>query len=216
VTRLRIVLAEDHEVVRTGLLSLVNATPDMQVVGEARNGEEAVSRARELRPDVIVMDVSMPVMDGVVATERVTAECPGVRVLVLTAHEDRAHLKRLLKAGAAGYVLKRAAAAELVRAIRTVAAGNVYVDPLLAGAILRDSARDGGTPAADAELLSDREEEVLRRLAWGETNREVATLLGVSTKTVETYKSRIAAKLGLRSRTDMVRFAIRQGWLVDE
>jgi two-component system, NarL family, response regulator NreC len=175
-----------------------------------------VSRARELRPDVIVMDVSMPVMDGVVATERVTAECPGVRVLVLTAHEDRAHLKRLLKAGAAGYVLKRAAAAELVRAIRTVAAGNVYVDPLLAGAILRDSARDGGTPAADAELLSDREEEVLRRLAWGETNREVATLLGVSTKTVETYKSRITAKLGLRSRTDMVRFAIRQGWLVDE
>jgi two-component system, NarL family, response regulator NreC len=216
VTHLRIVLAEDHEVVRTGLLSLVNATSDMRVVGEARNGEEAVSRARELRPDVIVMDVSMPVMDGVVATERVTAECPGVRVLVLTAHEDRAHLKRLLKAGAAGYVLKRAAVAELVRAIRTVAAGNVYVDPLLAGAILRDSARDDGTPEADAELLSDREEEVLRRLAWGDTNREVATLLGVSTKTVETYKSRITAKLGLRSRTDMVRFAIRQGWLVDE
>ncbi|MBV9772575.1 MAG: response regulator transcription factor [Gemmatimonadetes bacterium] len=213
---LRVVLADDHEVVRTGLRSLVNSSTGMEVVGEARDGDEACRKACELRPDVVVMDVSMPVLDGAGATERLRRECPEVRVLALTAHEDRAHLTRLLEAGAAGYVLKRAAADELVRAIRTVASGGTYVDPELAGSLLRRAAQPAGAAEpAGAELLSDREEEVLRRIAWGQSNKEIAGSLGISTKTVETYKARIGDKLGLRSRTDMVRYALRQGWLAE-
>jgi DNA-binding NarL/FixJ family response regulator len=184
----------------------------MRVVGEARDGAEAVARARELSPDVLVMDVSMPVLDGAAATERVVRECPGVRVLALTMHEDRAHLTRLLQAGAAGYVLKRAAADELVRAIRAVADGGTYVDPVLAGTLLRGGARGSG-PRSAPEALSEREEEVLRRIAWGESNKEIARELGISVKTVETYKARVSEKLGLRSRTEIVRYALQQGWL---
>jgi DNA-binding NarL/FixJ family response regulator len=160
---LRVVLADDHELVRAGLRALVDAHPGMKVVGEAADGEEAVARACELRPDVLVMDVSMPKMDRAEATERIRRECPGVKVIALTAHDDRAHLTRLLQAGAAGYILKRAAADELVRAIRSVAAGATYVDPVLAGAMLRRTALPAGAdPAASADPLSDREEEVLR------------------------------------------------------
>jgi DNA-binding NarL/FixJ family response regulator len=213
-SQLRIVLADDHEVVRAGLRALVDGTPGMRVVGEARDGGEACRVAGELHPDVLVMDVSMPVLDGAEATERVRRDHPDVRVLALTMHEDRGHLTRLLQAGASGYVLKRAAAAELVRAIEAVAAGGTYVDPLLAGSVLSGAARTrAGT--APAEALSDREEEVLRRIAWGASNKEIATQLGISTKTVETYKARIADKLGLRSRTEMVRYAVQQGWLTE-
>lgn len=214
---LRVVLADDHEVVRTGLRTLVDACPGIKVVGEAANGVEAVARARDLKPDVLVMDLSMPGMDGATATERISRECPGVKVIALTAHDDRAHLTRLLQAGAAGYVLKRGAADELVRAIRAVAAGTTYVDPTLAGTMLRRAAHPLG-PASDAadDPLSEREEEVLRHVAWGESNKEIAARLGISTKTVETYKARIADKLGLRSRTDMVRYALRRGWLAED
>jgi len=214
---LRVVLADDHEVVRAGLRALVEATPEMEVVGEAADGAEAVARARTLAPDVVVMDVSMPGMDGAEATERIARDSPGVKVIALTAHDDRAHLMRLLQAGAAGYVLKRAAADELVRAIRTVGSGGTYVDPVLAGALLRRSAQpfQAQSAAAPAESLSEREEEVLRRLAWGESNKEIAHRLGISTKTVETYKARITDKLGLRSRTEMVRYALQRGWLAE-
>ncbi|HSU14819.1 response regulator transcription factor [Longimicrobium sp.] len=211
---LRIVLADDHEVVRSGLRALVDGTTGMAVVGEARDGAEAVRRACELRPDVVVMDVSMPLLDGAEATERICRECPAVRVLALTMHEDRGHLTRLLQAGASGYLPKRAAADELVRAIQVVAGGGTYVDPLLAGSLLGGAA---GQPArrgaAEPGRLSEREEDVLRRIAWGASNKEIATELGISTKTVETYKARIAEKLGLRSRTDMVRYAVQRGWL---
>lgn len=213
---LRIVLADDHEVVRTGLRSLVDGSPGMRVVGEAANGVEALARTRELRPDVLVMDISMPVLDGAAAAERVARECPGVKVIALTAYEDRAHLTRLLQAGAAGYVLKRAAADELVRAIRAVAAGGTYVDPVLAGSLLRGATQPfPAGPSALADPLSEREEEVLRRIAWGESNKEIAARLGISTKTVETYKARIADKLGLKSRTEMVRYALQRGWLTE-
>jgi DNA-binding NarL/FixJ family response regulator len=211
---LRVVLADDHEVVRAGLRALVDGTPGMRVVGEACDGAEACRVASALRPDVLVMDVSMPVLDGAEATERVRRDLPGVRVLALTMHEDRGHLTRLLQAGASGYVLKRAAAAELVRAIETVAAGGTYVDPLLAGSVLTGAARTRAGTAAP-EALSDREEEVLRRIAWGASNKEIAGQLGISTKTVETYKARITDKLGLRSRTEMVRYAVQQGWLAE-
>ncbi len=213
---LRIVLADDHELVRAGLKSLVDATPGMRVVGEAATGVGAVECARELSPDVLVMDVSMPVLDGVGATEQITRDCPGVKVLALTAHEDRGHLTRLLQAGAAGYLVKRAAVDELVRAIRIVAAGGTYVDPELAGSLLRRVAQPSRVgPLASGDPLSAREEEVLRRIAWGQSNKAIAAELGLSTKTVETYKSRITEKLGLRSRTEMVRFAVQHGWLTE-
>lgn len=209
---LRIVLADDHEVVRSGLRALVDGTTGMEVVGEARDGDEACRRAAELRPDVVVMDVSMPVLDGAQATERIRRECPGVKVLALTMHEDRGHLTRLLQAGATGYLPKRAAADELVRAIQVVAGGGTYVDPQLAGSLLGTGERErGGAP--DAQRLSEREEDVLRRIAWGASNKEIAAELRISVKTVETYKARIADKLGLKTRTDLVRYAVRQGWL---
>lgn len=211
---LRVLLADDHEVVRAGLKALVDGSPGMKVVAEARNGKEALDRARELRPDVVVMDVSMPVLDGAAATERLIREQPEVRILALSAHDDRGHLTRLLQAGAAGYVLKRAAVDELVRAIRAVADGGTYVDPLLAGSLLRRAAGPTNADLSEiADPLSVREEEVLRRIAWGESNKEIAARLGISTKTVETYKARITEKLGLKSRTEMVRYALQRGWL---
>ena len=230
----RVVLADDHAVVREGLRHLVEAQPDMRVVGEAADGEAAWRAACALAPDVLVMDLSMPVLGGVEATERVRRDCPGVRVLALTVHEERDYLTRLLRAGAAGYVLKRAAAGELVRAVRAVAAGGTYIDPALAGAVIegylgsqgaQDSraARGGrggaeGAPgaapgAAPRATLSEREREVLVRVARGFSNKEVAAELGLSVKTVETYKARVAEKLELRSRVDIVRYAARQGWL---
>ncbi len=215
-SELRVVLADDHELVRAGLRSLVDATPGMRVVGEAATGVEAIARACELRPDVVVMDISMPVLDGAAATEQLARECPDVKVLALTAHEDRAHLARLLQAGAAGYVLKRAAVNELVRALRIVAGGGTYVDPELAGSVLRRTSQPArARPSSSGEPLSGREEEVLRRIAWGQSNKAIAFELGISTKTVETYKARITEKLGLHTRTEMVRYALERGWLAE-
>ena len=211
--KLRVVLADDHDVVRAGLAALLRATHDIFVEAEARDGVEAIQKVGELNPDVLVLDISMPHMDGIEVTERVTSEWPDVRVLVLTAHEDRAHLHRLMQAGAAGYLLKRAAADELVRAIHVVAGGGTYVDAQLAGTILRDTAHSPSAPLPISPVLSQREEQVLRSIAWGESNKQIAGRLGISTKTVETYRARIADKLGLRTRTEIVRFAVKEGWL---
>jgi DNA-binding NarL/FixJ family response regulator len=205
-TELRIVIADDHEVVRAGLRALVEASPDMRVVGEAVNGQEVIERARELRPHVVVMDVAMPVLDGAEATEWIVRELPEVKVLALTAHGDRASVARLLEAGATGYILKGAVGRELVDAIRSVACGTPYVDSSLAGVLLGSSVPEGAE-------LSDREEEVLRRTAWGDSNKKIATELGISTRTVETYKARIGEKLGLKSRGDMIRYALKRGWM---
>ena len=211
----RIVLADDHEVVRAGLKAMLEASRGIEIVGEARNGEEAIDRARLLRPDVVVMDLSMPVLGGAEATARLTRELPEVKVLVLTSFDDRGHLTRLLDAGAAGYVLKRAAADELVRAIRVVAEGGTYVDPGLAGTLLRSARRASGSFTIPSATLSEREEAVLRSIAWGQSNKEIAASLEISTKTVETYKARITEKLGLRTRTEMVRYALSRGWLAE-
>lgn len=213
---LRVVLADDHAVVRAGLRALIDGVPGLDVVGEAETGEAAVRLAAELRPDVVVIDISMPGLGGTAATERIRRETPDVRVLVLTMHADRGHLTRLLEAGAAGYVLKRAEHDELVRAIRAVGAGEPYVDPRLAGAVLRSASGTHAEASAEAPQLSAREEEVLRRIAWGESNKAIAKRLGISTRTVETYKSRLAEKLGLRTRPDIVRYAVGQGWLGHE
>jgi DNA-binding NarL/FixJ family response regulator len=211
---LRVVLADDHAVVREGLKALVNAQPDMRVVGEAADGEAAWRAAKELMPDVLVIDLSMPVMGGADATARVRRDCPSVKVLALTVHEEQLYLTQLLRAGASGYVLKRAAAVELVRAVRSVASGGTYIDPSLTRTLVAgylDAERAAKQPEQAA--LSEREREVLLRIARGFSNKEIAAELGLSVKTVETYKARMAEKLGLRSRVDIVRYAAQHGWL---
>ena len=216
-SKLRVFLADDHMVVREGLKSLVNAQPDMHVVGEADNGDAAWRAARDLDPDVAVMDVSMPAMSGAEATEHLKRERPRVKVLALTVYEDRSYLRQMLDAGASGYVLKRAATDELVRAIRTVAAGGSYVDPTLVGTLVssyfNQGTAEGRAPAGE---LSERESQVLRLIAWGYSNKEIGWKLNISTKTVDTYKLRLMEKLNLRSRTDIVRYALRQGLLQEE
>ena len=211
---LRIVLADDHAVVREGLKALINGQSDMSVVGEAADGEAACRATEALRPDVLVMDLSMPLLGGAEATARVRRECPGVKVLALTVHEERVYLTQLLRAGASGYVLKRAVASELVHAVRIVASGGTYIDPAMAGSLVEGylDRQDVATQPAHGPL-SDREREVLMRIARGYSNKEIAAELELSVKTVETYKARVAEKLGLRTRVAIVRYAAEQGWL---
>jgi DNA-binding NarL/FixJ family response regulator len=214
--KLRILLADDHKMLREGLRVLLNSQPGMGVVGEAASGKEVVDKAGELKPDVVVMDLSMPGLNGLQATELLRASHPAIKVVVLTAHEDESYLTQLCKAGAAGYVLKRSAGDQLVQAIRMAARGQIYLEPALAGKAL---ARLVTGPAASQEStnarLSEREKEVLSLIAWGYSNKEAADKLKVSVKTVETYRVRIAEKLGLRSRAELVKYALRQGWLND-
>lgn len=211
---LRIFLADDHTVMREGLKSLVNAQADMEVIGEADNGRTALQKAKELQPDVVIMDVSMPELNGIKVTEQLKRTCQRIKVLVLTAHDESGYLRQLLQVGASGYLLKKAAAEELINAIRAVAAGGVYLDPTLAGKVVGGyvgSRRLRGTTQGND--LSEREAEVLRLVAWGYTNKEIGSYLTISVKTVETHKANILEKLDLRSRVEMVRYALRQGWL---
>jgi DNA-binding NarL/FixJ family response regulator len=212
--KLRILLADDHKVVRDGLRLLIDGQRDMRVVGEAANGKQAVQEARALKPDVVVMDLSMPELNGLQATERLKAGWPEVKVVALTVHEDPSYLMQLCKAGAAGYVLKRSAGDDLIQAIRTVAGGGLHFDPAVAskaltGRVGESSGKTGLRPAD----LSEREKEVLILVAWGYSNKEIAGDLELSVKTVETYRLRINEKLALRSRTEIVQYALRQGWL---
>jgi DNA-binding NarL/FixJ family response regulator len=199
---------------REGLKSLVNAQPDMEVVGEAGDGRDALLKARELQPDVVVMDISMPELNGIQTTEQMKSCCRKSKVLVLTAYDDSGYLRQLLEAGASGYVLKRAAAEELVKAIRVVAAGGVYLDPTMAGKVVNGYVgRKKLRGAREGCELSGREEEVLRLVAWGYTNKEIAGYLQISVKTVESHKTNLMEKLDLKGRSDIVRYALRSGWL---
>lgn len=212
-SRLRVLLADDHPIVRSGLRALIEAQSDMQVVGEAFEGETAARMAVELRPDVVVVDVSMPGVGGEAATARIRQDCSEVKVIALTAHEDRGYLKRLLAAGASGYLLKRGAADDLARAIRCVAAGGTFLDP----AVAEQAAAELAAPRVGATAeLSDREADVLRLVARGYLIKQIAAELGVEARTVETYKARAMEKLGLKTRVDVVRFAAEQGWLSTE
>ncbi len=208
---IRIVIAEDHAIVRDGLRALVDAQPGTVVVGQAGDGEEAWQLACTLRPNVLLLDLSMPRMNGADAAQRIAQDCPPL--LALTMHEERGYVTRLLRAGAAGYVLKRTASSELVRAIRTVADGGTYVDPSLAGALLADQATRPARASADRadglRELTPRETEVLRLVALGHSNKEIGTALEVSVKTVETHRANAMGKLGLRSRAALV--ALRDG-----
>jgi two-component system response regulator NreC len=214
VSKIRIVLAEDHETVREGLKMIVGVQSDMEVVGEAGDGREAVARAQELLPDIIVMDVSMPKLNGLKATQKIRQFCPQVKVLTLTRHTDDGYLKELLRAGASGYVLKQSAAEELIRAIRTIASGNMYLDPAITGKVMGNHAGRASSLRGEAQgSLSDREAEVLRLIAWGYSNKEIASRIELSVKTVEAHKANAMKKLGMRSRLDIVRFALLEGWL---
>jgi DNA-binding NarL/FixJ family response regulator len=214
--KLRILLADDHKMLRDGLRLLIDAQPAMCVVAEAANGNEAIRKARETRPDIVVMDLSMPELNGLQATERLISELPEVKVIALTAHEDECYLTQLCKAGASGFVLKPSAGDQLLEAIDQVARGGLHFEPSLASKALARQRSAGGPPhGLESASLSDREKQVLISLAWGHSNKEIAAELGLSVKTVETYKVRVAEKLGLRSRTEMVQYAVRQGWLTN-
>jgi two-component system response regulator NreC len=221
---IRVLVVDDHAVLRAGLRMLLDAQPDMVVVGEAENAEQAVALARDLGPDVIIMDLTLParhgalntVPSGLEAIQRIKTGRPEARILALTMHDDEGYLRAVLAAGGAGYVLKRAADTELLSAIRTVWWGGIYLHPEHARLLL------GGTPptppgpeVADAtnDVLSSREEQVLRLIALGHTNLQVADRLGLSVKTVETYKSRLMTKLNLTGRAALVRYALQQGLL---
>lgn len=215
--KLQVLIADDHAILREGLALLINGQDDMAVVAQAANGREAVELAVRHRPQVAVLDVSMPILGGVAATEQILGACPGTRVIALTRHSDLAYVRRLLQAGACGYVLKKSAADALIDAIRTVAKGGTYIEPSLAGLMLQRSyGRRGVEGAADAEVLSGREEEVLRAVAWGRSNKEIASSLGLSVKTVESYKATALEKLQLRNRADIVRHALGRGWLTED
>lgn len=214
--KLRILLADDHEMIREGLKLLVNRQTDMETIGEANNGRAAVALARELKPDVVVMDISMPEMNGLKATERLKTLCPEIKVLTLTRHADDAYIRQLLQVGASGYLLKKTASGELVRAIRVVAAGDTYLDPAATGRIVSDALGRRAARSAPADKnLSGREEEVLRLTAWGYANKEIAARLDISVRTVEVYKTRAMEKMDMKNRIDIVRYALLQGWLQD-
>jgi DNA-binding NarL/FixJ family response regulator len=214
--KLRVFLADDHRVLLAGLRLLVTEQSDMEVVGEASDGLAALRMVTELRPDVAVLDQSMPGLNGSAVTRQLRLDRPDCKVVVLTVHEDHAYVRELLDVGAVGYVLKRSAADELIRAIRVVAAGGVYLDPaiagLAAGVNLGQSPKHEAVTEAGAEL-SERELEVLRLTALGNSNKMIATALRISVKTVETYKARAMEKRGFRTRVDIVRFAVSKGWM---
>ena len=216
--KLRILLADDHATVREGVKMIINAQADMEVVAEASDGRGAISETQTVKPDVVVMDVSMPRVNGLKATETLKETCPDVKVLALTRHQDDGYLQQLLRAGAAGYVLKQSRPAELLQAIRAIGSGKSYLDPAVAGRVIGDYGRRRQQPpltVSPGGTLSGREEEVLRLIAWGYSNKEIATRLDLSVKTVETHKANAMHKLQMRSRIDIVRFALLQGWLED-
>ena len=217
--RIHVLLADDHVVLRTGLRMLINAQPDMEVVAEASNGEDAVRVVREVGPDIVLMDISMPGAGGIEATARIRRESPAVRVLALTMHDDAAYLRSILAAGAAGYVVKRAADAELLSAIRTTYRGETYIAPSLAGAMVQEALGRKprkGSAGVPGDTLSEREREVLRLVAQGHTNQEIADRLFISPKTVATYRARLMEKLGLKTRADLVRYALAIGLLTSK
>ena len=211
--KLRILLAEDHRILREGLKRLIAEQPNMEVIGEADNGIAAWQQAKELEPDIVLMDISMPRLNGAEATVKIRELCPNVRVIALTGHRASAYLNEVLKAGASGYVLKQAAIDELIDAIQTVAKGGTYIDSAsresLVNSPLDDRIYKG---EAQGKPLSQREIQVLSLVANGYTNREIANELSISVKTVETHKTNCMQKLDLKSRAEIVDYARFRGW----
>src|ERR1035441_2690242 len=209
--RIRILLADDHAVVRQGFRMILSAHSDLEIVGEAGNGREAVELAASLRPDVVVMDVAMPELNGIEATRRLTAANPHIRVVALSMHKDSVYVREILRAGARGYLLKDSGPADLVAAVRAIASGEGYLSPAVSDAVLDDYRKHVTNPI---DLLSSREREVLQMLAEGKTNKEIAVILNLSVYTVDAHRGRRRRRRGLNSINELVRFAVRNG-LVD-
>jgi two-component system response regulator NreC len=211
---IRVLIADDHTIVRTGLRALIAGEAGMELVGEATCGEEALEMTRELRPDVLVLDLSLPDMDGIRVTHALKREQPDVRVLILTVHEDETLMRESMRAGASGYVLKHAAESELVAAIHTLALGGIYVHRQMIGGLFSEPETPGAPAAANAssvELLTPREIGVLRLVVQGYTNRQIAEELALSVRTVEGHRANLTAKLGMHSRVELARYAREHG-----
>lgn len=209
--RIRILLADDHAVVRQGFKMILAEQPDMEIVGEAGNGREALALAESLKPDIVVMDVAMPELNGIEATRRMGESVPHARVVALSMHKDSVYVREILRAGARGYLLKDSVAGDLVSAVRSVARGEGYISPQVSNAVLDDYRRHVTNPI---DTLTSREREVLQMLAEGKTNKEIAVILNLSVYTVDAHRGRIMEKLNLHSINEMVRFAVRNG-LID-
>lgn len=214
--KLKILLAEDHKTVREGVKLLVNAQPDMEVIGEADDGEAALALINELSPDIVIMDISMPNMNGLKATKRLRSSNSKIKILTLSRHTDDGYLQQLLGSGSNGYVLKQSAPDNLILAIREVAAGNAYLDPALTQKVVGGYAsRVTSLRGENGQELTDRESETLRLIALGYSNKEIAASLDLSVKTIEAHKANAMKKLGITGRIDIVRYAILQGWMND-
>ncbi len=216
--KIRLLLADDHAVLRAALRSLLNAEPDMEVVGEASDGREAITKVAELHPDVVLMDVTMPIMNGLEATRQIKQLEPAMKVLLLTMHESEEYLVWALQVGVSGYIPKKAADIDLVNAIRAVDRGDAFLYPTVAKQLIHEylSLADGDEEVDRPDCLTDKECEVLKLLAEGHTNQEVACMLMVSVKTVETHRAHIMKKLGLQNRAELVHYALSKGMLTTE
>ncbi len=215
-SKMRILIADDHAIVREGFRTLLEAEPDIEVVGEATNGEEAVSKTEEIKPDIVLMDITMPGMNGLEATTRIKQQSPDVKILVLTMHEGDEYFFKFLDVGAAGYFVKGGSSRELISALRVVRKGDVFLYPTMAKKLLSDYLQrvKTGSDKESYDGLTSREREVLTLIAEGHTNQEIADLLVLSITTVQTHRAHIMAKLGLRSPTELVKYALRRGFIV--
>jgi DNA-binding NarL/FixJ family response regulator len=211
--KIRVLVADDHAIVREGVRMILAKEPDIEVVGEAGDGQEALDLVERLRPQVVIMDISMPGVGGIEATQRLKATHPQVQVLALTMHEDESYVFQLLRAGAAGYVLKRAAAQDLVQAVRAAARGEAFLYPSVARRVVEDYLKrvEAGEERERYDGLTAREKEILTLIAQGLSNQQIAEKLFISIKTVQTHRAHILEKLGLHDRTELVRYAIRKG-----
>jgi NarL family two-component system response regulator LiaR len=210
--KIRVLIVDDHTIVRDGICALLALAGDMEVVGEAENGSEAIRMVRETEPNIVLMDISMPIMGGLEATRRICKEFPRTRVLVLTQYDDKEYVFPVIEAGASGFISKVAASSELVSGIRAVFNGDAYLSPSVARLLVDDYQRGGERVRNDPyERLTDREREVLKLAAEGHTTQEIADMLVVSRKTVEGHKTNLMAKLGIRNRTELVKYALRKG-----
>lgn len=211
--KIRVLLAEDHTIVRKGLRSLLDAERDTEVVGEAEDGRKAIQLVEKLCPDVVLMDISMPGLNGLEATRQITKRFPEVKVLILTVHSDEEYIRQVLSAGASGYLVKQAAPSELASAIRAAYQGDFFPSPSISRELIEDYTRQAEAMSENDSLLAltDREREVLQLIAEGHSNRQIAEILHISVKTVETHRAHLTDKLGIRSAAELTKYALRKG-----